>query len=143
MRIPLKTEPAPTKDGGRQPPGCHRNDHQRNKLLPIHALKIAPKRSRATDDLARAVPFLAIARAKCAWYHGFARAAQRFRGSRMPINTVQKHGVYRTGTRKWQWRLRGSTGNIRAPSFAKAAPLQAQRGPPRQPGLLTRTENDN
>src|SRR5260370_29504350 len=37
MRIPLKTEPAPTEHSSRQPRGSHRNVHQRNKLLPSHA----------------------------------------------------------------------------------------------------------
>ena len=53
MRVPLETEFAPAKLAPHQQHRCGGNDHQRHRLLPIHARNITSNWGRATNDSTR------------------------------------------------------------------------------------------
>ena len=56
MRVPLKTELLPANFAPHQATCGGAHDHQRNRLLPIHAQNISPIAFRATNDL-RSAPY--------------------------------------------------------------------------------------
>lgn len=132
MRVPLKIESAPAKLTGQEPPGRHPNDRQRNRLLPIHEAKIAPKRSHATDEICSAVAFLVATRTKCGGSLVSLTHARRQKSGRNRIMYLRSCRYTLRGS------ANGSSARLRQPvvfvrrCFGRTAPLQVVRGLPRR-----------